>query len=561
MTLRAADTQIFTLLGRLTPPANVVHIGAGTGTGYLHQWHTWDLEQAIFVDADAAKLAWAEAGPGQASNRHTITAVVGAGNEQRPFYTAGNPDENSLVPPSSLQYIWPGLKSAGQSDVQVQTLDTALESAGIPIPRDNTWLVIDCFCAADIVQGAARLLPGCSLVCARVLNTESQPEDELLHTSTLHAVTSILEPQEFRFVHLHPGLNPATGYAFYVRDWHTHALEIEKQASEQHAQQQKQAEILGQEKAALEKTIKELQEAKGGLEQQFNAGKKELEAKIKAETELRQQLAEHQQQVQQVTEQKNALQQQLTQKEQQHNETATQLKQKNDAAAVLTKERDQFKQQLGAVQQEYKQAQEQLTKLKQENDQAREQAAKLQQEKDQVVQQHAQQLKQAQEETAKLKQEKEQVSQQHAQQQKQAEILGQEKAALEKTIKELQEAKGGLEQQFNAGKKELEAKIKAETELRQQLAEHQQQVQQVTEQKNALQQQLTQKEQQHNETATQLKQKNDAAAVLTKERDQLQQQTADANHRQQLLQEELARAEAQIDLIKDLLLREQGMED
>jgi hypothetical protein len=190
VTLRAADTQIFTLLGRLTPPANVVHVGAGAGTGYLHQWHTWDLEQAIIVDADAAKLAWAEADSGQASNRHAITAVVGGKNEQRPFYKAGNPDENSLVPPASLQYIWPGLKPAGQSDVQVQTLDTALESAGIPIPHDNTWLLIDCFCAGDIVQGASSLLPACTLVCARVLNTDSQPEDELLHTSTLNAVTS-----------------------------------------------------------------------------------------------------------------------------------------------------------------------------------------------------------------------------------------------------------------------------------------------------------------------------------------------------------------------------------
>jgi hypothetical protein len=43
--------------------------------------------------------------------------------------------------------------------------------------------------------------------------------------------------------------------------------------------------------------------------------------------------------------------------------------------------------------------------------------------------------------------------------------------------------------------------------------------------------------------------------------DELQQQTADANHRRQLFQEELARAEAQIDLIKDLLLREQDLED
>jgi hypothetical protein len=43
--------------------------------------------------------------------------------------------------------------------------------------------------------------------------------------------------------------------------------------------------------------------------------------------------------------------------------------------------------------------------------------------------------------------------------------------------------------------------------------------------------------------------------------EELQQQTADANHRRQLFQEELAWAEAQIDLIKDLRLCEQGLED
>ncbi|MEA1967071.1 MAG: hypothetical protein U9N77_02470, partial [Thermodesulfobacteriota bacterium] len=76
-----------------------------------------------------------------------------------------------------------------------------------------------------------------------------------------------------------------------------------------------------------------------------------------------------------------------------------------------------------------------------------------------------------------------------------------------------------------------------------------------------LQQEKDQVSQQHTEAASQLKQKNDAAAALTKERDQLKKQTEDANQRQHLLQEELTRAEAQIDLIKDLLLREQGLED
>jgi len=48
---------------------------------------------------------------------------------------------------------------------------------------------------------------------------------------------------------------------------------------------------------------------------------------------------------------------------------------------------------------------------------------------------------------------------------------------------------------------------------------------------------------------------------LHQQLEEQQQQTEDAHQRQQSLQEELTRAEAQIDLIKDLLLREQGLEE
>ena len=70
-----------------------------------------------------------------------------------------------------------------------------------------------------------------------------------------------------------------------------------------------------------------------------------------------------------------------------------------------------------------------------------------------------------------------------------------------------------------------------------------------------------------------VKAKDDTITKLTQERDQARKQHADqaarmqqleaenaeAHHRHQLMQEEMIKAEAQIELIKDLLLREQGL--
>jgi hypothetical protein len=58
------------------------------------------------------------------------------------------------------------------------------------------------------------------------------------------------------------------------------------------------------------------------------------------------------------------------------------------------------------------------------------------------------------------------------------------------------------------------------------------------------------------------KEKSVLTGRLDEAQQRLQQQESDnleSSHRQQLMHEELVRAEAQIDLIKDLLLREPGL--
>jgi hypothetical protein len=52
-------THPLQLLQRLAPAHTLIHVGAGTGQGHLHQWHTWGIAHALLIDADADRMAWA----------------------------------------------------------------------------------------------------------------------------------------------------------------------------------------------------------------------------------------------------------------------------------------------------------------------------------------------------------------------------------------------------------------------------------------------------------------------------------------------------------------------
>ena len=106
-----------------------------------------------------------------------------------------------------------------------------------------------------------------------------------------------------------------------------------------------------------------------------------------------------------------------------------------------------------------------------------------------------------------------------------------------------------LEQQLSAltrDKNQLEEQLAGQEQLRQQLiAEHEA----AMKGRDDIIVRITNE---HNQT---LKQHTDQASRMQ----QLETENAQAHHRHQLMQDELSKAEAQIELIKDLLLREQGL--
>ena len=219
-------------------------------------------------------------------------------------------------------------------------------------------------------------------------------------------------------------------------------------------------------------------------------------------------------------------------------ERIQQLTHTRDAQTKVAAERQTQIQQLSQVRDEQtKLATERQTQLEQaikaKDDQARLAAER---------QQQVEQLAKARDEQAKLTTERQtQLEQAAKAKSDQAKLAAERQQQVEQLTKARDEqAKLATERQT-----QLEQAIKAKDDQARLTAERQQQVEQLAKARDEQAKLATERQQQLDE--------------MQKRLQQLEGQNAEFSSRQTLLQEEVVRAEAQIDLIKDVLLREPGL--
>lgn len=194
------------------PPTGVIHIGAGHGRGVVHAWRAWDVEDAVLVEADAARFGWAQELASQLPGWHAIEAVVAASEHDVVYYSATNPDEDGLVQPELLAQLWPNLRSVRNEKKAALTLDSLVTP--LPHAKRLNWLLIDCFGAEHILGGGSEALRHADVVVLRsVRNTQAGTlaNSEYEQQASL-ARAAGLEPLPF-FEATHPLL----GHAIFVR--------------------------------------------------------------------------------------------------------------------------------------------------------------------------------------------------------------------------------------------------------------------------------------------------------------------------------------------------------
>ena len=158
----------------LFAPGAVVHLGAGTGQGPLHDWRQWPVPASLVLDAQPQRMAWAAEWAAQGSERFVSDALLaGADGQAAPWHPASNPDESGLVPPKALQKLWPQLKPLEPVDTPARSLDALLAEPAHAalLQAPNLWLVVDFFCGPDFWQGASATLAQARVLVLRQAKT------------------------------------------------------------------------------------------------------------------------------------------------------------------------------------------------------------------------------------------------------------------------------------------------------------------------------------------------------------------------------------------------------
>ena len=214
-----AGRQVFDLVRNIAPPTSVIHVGAGNGAGAFRLWSDAAVSHVLLVDAnprEADRLATATARvegwraaqvllgdqDGQAENYFVMSVAAGSGR----------------VGVDDLRAVWPNLRDVEVHRVQEWRLDTLLDGTDDAALQTPNWIYVDCFPALPVITGAGRYLDGVDVVWARVLLEEY---GLAIPGSSLSDVSDYLGAQGFRAVQVVEGIHPAFGEAVFVRDWKT----------------------------------------------------------------------------------------------------------------------------------------------------------------------------------------------------------------------------------------------------------------------------------------------------------------------------------------------------
>ena len=250
----------------LSPQEGVVYVGAGTGLSLLNYIND-SVKSVILIEAEESYITRLEQLANLNNNWTFVNATVGSKAEKSTFYHLSNIAESSLVAPEYLNDIWRNLNILEERAVEISPLADVLDKAVLDSKNFN-WLVIDCFPALPILQGAGQYNSSWEVISARVIVDESICAEQ---GATKREVDNYLSLLGYRCVSVEEERQPAIAKALYVRDWRYLEKQIAEQAkavSELQGQNTQLSQQLTQAKAEQEKQIAEQAKAVSELQGQ-----------------------------------------------------------------------------------------------------------------------------------------------------------------------------------------------------------------------------------------------------------------------------------------------------
>jgi len=596
---KAGLEAVLATLGFALPPTTVVHVGVGDGSGFgstdtsspnfkSHStciWMDWGVPSAVLIEADADKLERARVLLTQKGIKpeslyvaaEVVAGVVAevaarddgtsASNElEVSFYRASHPRENGLMSPDALRVLWPSLSTSSVQAVKATTIDDVFNEAvarkfsGVVQDGEANqgvaeacWLIVDCLPGKRILSGAKALLGKVSVVCVRALREVRGLADDLVTDATVQGVDEYLKSFGFRRVAFVVDGHPDVGHAVYCRDSQdlleeqkkpllgsisvkdSEILELQgqlKQLTRQFELEKQQLAKLEQAVASKQDELDKSKRANGELvqqlQQQLHVVKVKLDEQVKLTAQEQESLKAVDEQLAQAKKIEQDLIQDRNKKAQTEEQARAQAKAEVEAQIqALVKEKAAVEIQRDALSVERESLLKEKSAVQAQVEEQKKLATERQSKIDELtiaLQAEVEKLKDVSTRLDGVTAEKATVAQQIEAAQKELETSKANLQVAQKTVKDLTDAKTKSEQALTEAKKDLETTKKSQADLQKQLADKTQELQFVQ------------------STIEALKVENN-----------------ELNHRQQLMNEELVKAEGQIELIKDLLLREQGL--
>jgi hypothetical protein len=202
------------LLSTLFPIEGLVHVGAGSSSE-LGRFAKFDLPSVVFIEADESSHEKLESTIRKHDAWVAHLALVAEREGEAIFYGASNPSESGLVEPSSLTSIWRNLKTRTHDRRVATTLDRLFKDETSPGGKAN-WMLVDCLPAVSILSGALACLEKSDVVVARAILDPTLPTPS---GTTRDGVESFLTERGFRCVGVEEEHHPAVGHLIFVRDW------------------------------------------------------------------------------------------------------------------------------------------------------------------------------------------------------------------------------------------------------------------------------------------------------------------------------------------------------
>jgi len=303
-----AAQLVLSMARALFVPDSVVHLGAGTGQGPLHQWRQWPVKQSLLVDSQANRMAWAKEWAEQSPSHYVKVATLGAEKTKASFQIASNQNESGLVDIEKLTGLWPNLKRVETLEVDSIGLDRLLEEtdSGVFLLSSKIWLLVDFFCSAEFWTVASATLSKSSVLVIRQSKISLEGVESISACDKRLAALGFIRAADLESNH------PQVIHGVYLRNLSTEvqqalslsnqeakaknelALKLEEESKGRAALAQEKAALvqekatLVQDKAALEKEKARLiQEAAEFEQQKAKLTKETMALKVSLETQAK----------------------------------------------------------------------------------------------------------------------------------------------------------------------------------------------------------------------------------------------------------------------------------